>query len=172
MTEHLPTFRPSTEKRTRIKPAGWIAIALVALTLVSLVALGLNALAGRGQIEPLSEAKRSDTSAAAPQEAVAVWWKSKLRRTDDPITGRSYLTAPNSVVQQVIEGYQQETPEGSVDLAYEVKDFSADGLECTLGVLQQGVSVRLYRMRYSPATQGWEPAEMLQSIPFDADVGA
>jgi hypothetical protein len=172
MTEHLPTFRPSGEHKIKIKPAGWITIAIVAMILISLVALGLNALAGRGQIEPLSEAGSADTGSAAQQEAVAVWWQSRLRTVEDPVTGSAYLVAPDSVVQQVIENYQQETPKGRADLAYEVKDFSPDGLECTLGVLEGEVSVLFYRIGYSPATQEWASIEMLQGITLVADAGA
>jgi hypothetical protein len=163
MAEHLPAFRPSSEKRIAIKPAGWIAMAIVLVALVGGAAMGLDALSGRSRIRPLSA---SDVEAQHAQSfARNVWWQPRLRAVTDPITGNTYWRAPDKVIEDVIAHhrmtYQQES---TVERAYEVKDFAEDGLECTLGVLEAGSTLSLYRVRYNPQDQRWKTVSLLCTI--------
>jgi hypothetical protein len=167
MAEHLPAFRPSSDKRIAIKPAGWIAIAIVLVALVGGTVMGLDTLSGRGRIKPLSA---SDVEAQHAQTlARNVWWQPRLRAVTDPITGKTYWMAPDKVAQEVIAHhrttYQQEsTVADGVGRAYEVKDFSEDGLECTLGVLEAESTLTLYRVRYNPQDQRWKTILLLCTV--------
>lgn len=162
MTEHLPTFKPSSEKKIKIKPAGAIALVIVLVTLIGGVAIGLNALSGRSRIKPL---KAADVEA---QHSVVlarkVWWQPKLQAVADPITGKEYLMAPEQVVKEVIDNQQESTEEDGVERAYEVKDFSEDGLQCTLGVLEDRSTLLLYRMQYNPQDQRWQTVSLLYTV--------
>ena len=162
MTEHMPTFKPSSEKKIKIKPAGAIALAIVLVTLIGGVAIGLSALSGRSRIKPL---RAADVEA---QHSVAlarkVWWQPKLRAVTDLITGKEYLIAPEQVVKEVIDNQQESIEEDGVERAYEVKDFSEDGLQCTLGVLEDKSMLLLYRMQYNPQDQRWQTVSLLYTV--------
>jgi hypothetical protein len=161
VADHLPTFRQTKEKRVKIKPVGVIAIAIVVIALIGGMAMGLNALSGRSRIKPLTAADVEAQRAAASRRKV--WWQSKLRVVADPITGKEYLMAPEQVVQEVVSYLQEITERDGVEWAYEVKDFSPDGLECTLGVLEDGGKVLLYRMQYAQ-DQRWQIVSLLYAV--------
>ena len=202
----------------------WIAV------LTALVAL---VLAGCATVEPTMQVASSPTptvtpapiemptSAPAPIPTPLVWWQPELYKVEDVGTGKTYLMAPQEVVDEVIahqKGSQEglaiydleeykaalptyytgamlqeqleyaeedvnwEVQEEGVTRTYEVKDFSADGLECTLGMVQQAGKVlakdrrtgeveewfsdtlTIMRMRYDLDDQRWKMAETIEII--------
>jgi len=149
------SFKRTAERRRKIKPAGWIAIVLVGVILISAAAIALNAVAGRGKLEPLSEMRGSGkTSTSSPSEserAAVVWWRSRLRSAVDPVTGTAFWMAPDTVVGQIAEQH-----DGLIaGRPYEIKMFSEDGLRCMLGVLQEGEAILLYRLEYGGGDRQW-----------------
>ena len=108
----------------------------------------------------------------------------------------TYVAANDSRVSRVVlcacpaefrglieeEDVNWEVQEEGVTRTYEVKDFSPDGLECTLGMVQQGGKVlakdrrtgeveewfsdtlTIMRMRYDLDDQRWKMAEMIEII--------
>jgi hypothetical protein len=150
-----------------------------------------------------------------------VWWQPELHKVEDVGTGRAYLMAPQEVVDEVIEHYDEarvllqiadlgeykaalptyytgkmleeqlteaeeflkfEVRLEGMSRTHEVKEFSPDGLECTLGVRQQGGKVLLtnratgetveafsntltiVRMRYDLQGERWKGAELMEII--------
>jgi len=202
----------------------WIAVLTALVTLV---------LTGCTMVEPTAQVASSPTSTVTPvpietptsvptpTPAPLVWWQPELYRVEDVGTGKTYLMAPQEVVDEVIthqKGSQEglaiyelekykaalpmyytgamlqeqleyaeedvnwEVQEEGVIRTYEVKDFSPDGLECTLGMVQQGGKVvakdrrtgeveewfsdtlTIMRMRYDLDDQRWKMAETIEII--------
>ena len=235
--EGLPTFKPSEKQKAKIKPAGWMLIGVVLLLLVGVGGLIVNALAGSKGIEPLEEitpvrARATATAVVAPKPTPVVWWQTELRKVKDPFTGKEYLMAPDSVVQEIIaqmkadidefsaldpsmmslreykkalaryysgemleealskaeDGfgyYHYRRTEEGVSRNLQVKSFSPDGLECTLGTKQTGGVIHLrnwesgetkdvhfdglvlQRLRYDLKDRRWKVKQTLEIVPLD-----
>jgi hypothetical protein len=204
----------------------WIA---VLTALVALVLTGCTTVEPTVQVVSTSTSTvttapiETPTSAPTPTPAPLVWWQPELYKVEDVGTGKTYLMAPQEVVDEVIahqkqaddllaiadlEAYKVAMPryytgkmleeqmaqaeesvkyeiiEEGINRAYEVKDFSADGLECTLGMTQrdgrmivknrqtgetqEGFSelLTIVRMRYDLDDQRWKMAETIEIIPL------
>lgn len=202
----------------------WIA---VLTALVALVLTGCTTAEPTVQVasSPTSTATpapiETPTSVPTPTPAPLVWWQPELYKVEDVGTGKTYLMAPQEVVDEVIvhqKGSQEglaiydlekyratlptyytgamlqeqleyaeedvnwEVQEEGVTRTYEVKDFSPDGLECTLGMVQQGGKVvakdrrtggveewfsdtlTIMRMHYDLDDQRWKMAETIEII--------
>ena len=229
---HEATFKPSRERRVRIKPAGRMAILVALVIVVGGSAWGARALSNWGRLRPLQLARADAPPAATPLSADAsarstagleVWWASQMRPVRDPVTGRSSWMAPEEVVQAVVEDHRQEAELLEISdlgqyrsalprhysgqmlaqqlaeaeeairfrvwdegVAYnrEVKDFSADGLQCTMGLRQSGGAVHLQdrgtgqvrssrsdvltllRMSYDGHDQQWKASRVLTVVPL------
>jgi hypothetical protein len=92
------------------------------------------------------------------------------------------LEEQQSMVEEIVKW---EVQEQGVTRTYEVKDFSPDGLECTLGMAQRGgkmlakdrrtgeteewfsETLTMMRMRYDLDDQRWKAAEVIEIIPLE-----
>ena len=158
----LPTFRQTERKPfyKQIKPAGWILIGILLVGLMAMGGLAINAVSGRG-IKPLKAGTTPTpamTATPQPSPTPATTWQAQLYRVDDPITGKAYLAAPETIEREVIAEYKRSN-RWTLETEYQVKDFAPDGAACTLGV-KTGNRVTLHRMRYT-RQQGWQVDALL-----------
>jgi len=113
---HIPTFKPSSASKVRIKPAGRIAVLVALVILAGGAAWGGRALSSWGRLRPLRMAADTPSQEPSPHGDNAtpraveapVWWASQMQPVRDPVTGHASWMAPKQVVQAVVADQQRE----------------------------------------------------------------
>lgn len=94
------------KKRVRIKPAGWLAIAVVSIFLLSLIGLGARELywAARG-LEALPTLPPPPTRAPTPSPVPPTPTPEGWRWAQDPVSKKRYLVPPPEEEAQIREAF-------------------------------------------------------------------